>query len=123
MSLRHRSVLSIILLGFLCLWFVGCGSDDFTIPTAPTGVAATSGNNQVTISWMPVAGATSYNIYWSTTTGVPGPPGINNTPIYGASNPYTLTGLTTGTTYYFVVTAVKANVESPNSVQVSAIPT
>src|SRR3989304_2753726 len=39
-------------------------------PSAPTGVTATAGNGQVSISWSPVSGATSYNIYWSTATGV-----------------------------------------------------
>lgn len=40
-----------------------------TPPSAPTGVTATAGNAQVTISWSSVSGAT-YNLYWSTTTGV-----------------------------------------------------
>jgi hypothetical protein len=123
MKLINCSVLSIILLGFLCLWFVGCGSNGFTMPTAPTGVTATSGNGQVTIAWTPVAGATSYNIYWSTASGVSGPVGTNGTPLYSVTNPYTQMGLSVGTPYYYVVTSVNADVESQPSAQVSATPT
>src|ERR1039457_3175525 len=102
MKLINCSVLSIILLGFLCLWFVGCGSNGFTMPTVPTGVTATSGNGQVTIAWSPVAGATSYNIYWSIASGVSGPVGTNGTPLYRVTNPYTQMGLSVGTPYYYV---------------------
>ncbi len=38
--------------------------------SAPTGVNATAGDGQVTISWNSVSGATSYNIYWATWSGV-----------------------------------------------------
>jgi hypothetical protein len=41
-----------------------------TAPAAPSGVAATAADGEVVISWDPVPGATSYNIYWSTTLGV-----------------------------------------------------
>src|SRR6185436_18030466 len=38
-------------------------------PAAPTGVTATPGNAQVVLNWTAVTGATSYNIYRSTTSG------------------------------------------------------
>ena len=38
--------------------------------SAPTGVNATAEDGQVTISWNSVSGATSYNIYWATWSGV-----------------------------------------------------
>ena len=38
------------------------------IPLAPTGLTATAGNNEATISWNAVSGATTYNIYWSTSS-------------------------------------------------------
>jgi len=121
MKLINRPLLGILLLGCLSLCLAACGSD-FTNSTAPTGVTATAGKNQVTIAWTPVSGATSYNIYWSTTAGVTGQAGTNGTPIFGVPNPFTQTGLTAGTTYYYVVTSQNANAESPTSDQVSAIP-
>ena len=93
---------------------------DSTAPSAPTGVSATAGNGQTTVSWSSVSGATSYNIYWSTSSGVTKSSG---TKITGATSSYAHTGLTNGTTYYYVVTAVNSYGESSESSQVSAIPT
>jgi uncharacterized repeat protein (TIGR02543 family) len=62
--------------------------------TAPAGVTATAGKSQVTISWDAVSGATSYNIYWSTTSGVTKTSG---TRITGATSPYGHAGRTNGT--------------------------
>ncbi|HJV34105.1 fibronectin type III domain-containing protein [Geomonas sp.] len=87
------------------------------IPAAPTGVTATGGTNQVTVSWPAVSGATSYNLYWSTKTGVTTTSG---TKISGATSPYLQTGLAAGTSYYYVVTAVNSSGESAASAQVSA---
>ena len=91
--------------------------DHPTPPSAPTGVTATAGSTQVTISWTAVSNATSYNIYWSTTTGVTTTTG---TKIPEANSPYIQTGLAMGTTYYYVLTALDAVGESAASPQVSA---
>lgn len=88
-----------------------------TVPPAPIGVAAVGGTGQVTITWAAVTGATSYNIYYATTTGVTPATG---TQILNATSPYVQTGLANATTYYYVVTAVNAAGESAPSVQVSA---
>lgn len=88
-----------------------------TVPAAPIGVGAMGGTNQVTVSWATVTGATSYNLYWATTAGVTPATG---TKITGATSPYVQTGLTAGTTYYYVVTAVNAAGESAASAQASA---
>jgi fibronectin type 3 domain-containing protein len=88
-------------------------------PGAPTGVTASAGDGQVTISWSAVTGATSYNLYWSTSTGVTK---SNGTKIAGVTSPYTHTGRTNGTAYFYVVTAVNAAGESAESAQVSATP-
>ncbi len=88
-------------------------------PSPPTGVTATAGNGQVAITWASVSGATSYNIYWST---VPVVTKATGTKISGVISPYTHTGRTNGTTYYYVVTAVNSYGESGESLQVSATP-
>ena len=90
------------------------------IPSAPTGVTASAGDGQVSISWSAVSDATSYNIYWSTTSGVTKTSG---TKIADTTSPYSHTGLTNGTTYYYVVTAVNSAGESAESSEVSAAPT
>jgi fibronectin type 3 domain-containing protein len=87
------------------------------IPPAPTGLAATAGNAQVTLSWNASSGATSYNVKRSTTSGGPYTTVTNVT-----TTSYTNTGLTNGTTYYYVVSALNGSGESANSSQVSATP-
>jgi hypothetical protein len=89
----------------------------------PQGVSATPGNGQVIVSWPAVTGATSYNIYWSTTTGVTTANAINKTNVPGAATSYTVPNLTNGTAYYFVITEVNGNGESAASTEVSATPT
>jgi len=93
-------------------------------PAAPTGVSATAGNGQATISWSAVSGLT-YNLYMASVTGVTESNYSSlagGTATIGVTSPYVQTGLTNGTTYYFVVTAVNANGESSESSQVSATP-
>jgi fibronectin type 3 domain-containing protein len=88
-----------------------------TAPATPTGLAATAGNAQVSLAWTASAGATSYHVKRSTTTGGPytqvGAPSAAN---------YTDTGLTNGTTYYYVVSALNSAGESANSTEVNATP-
>ena len=86
-------------------------------PAAPTGLTATGGNAQINLSWTASSGATSYNVKRSTTSG-----SGYTTVASPAGTSYTNTGLTNGTTYYYVVTAVNANGESGNSNQASATP-
>ena len=89
-------------------------------PAAPTGVTATASVSSNVLSWPAVTGATSYNIYWSTTPGVaPSPATMLASTSTGS---YVHTGLTAGTTYYYVITATNANGESLPSVQVSGMP-
>jgi fibronectin type 3 domain-containing protein len=88
-----------------------------TVPAAPIGVSAVGGDLQVTVSWAAVSSATSYNLYWSPTSGVTPATG---TLIAGVSSPHAHTGLNAATTYYYVVTAVNAVGESAPSAQVSA---
>ena len=88
-----------------------------TAPAAPTGVTAVGGATQATITWPVVTGADSYNVYWSATNGVTKTSG---TKVAGVTSPYVKTGLSAGTTYYFIVTAVNSVGESAASTQASA---
>src|SRR5205823_5240685 len=87
------------------------------VPGAPTNVVATAGNGQVGLSWSASSGASSYNVKRSTTNGGP-----YTTVASPSTTSYTETGLTNGTTYYYVVSAVNTAGQSPNSGQVSATP-
>lgn len=89
-------------------------------PSAPTNVSATAGDGEVTISWDSVSGATSYNIYWATYSGVS--KADYEDVVSDVTSPYTHTGLTNGTTCYYVVTAENSYGESDGSSEVSATP-
>jgi fibronectin type 3 domain-containing protein len=89
-----------------------------TIPAAPTGVAATAGNAQVAIVWMASSGATSYHVKRATASA--GPYTQVAAPV---SSSFTDMGLTNGTTYFYVVSALNAAGESANSTPASAKPT
>lgn len=88
-------------------------------PSAPTGVTINAGNTRVSPSWTAVSGATSYNVYYSTTAGVTI---ANGTKIAGATSGSAVTGMVNGTPYYVVVTAVNDIGESAISSEVSATP-
>lgn len=89
-----------------------------TTPNAPTGLGASSGDGQATVVWSAVPGAAGYNLYYSTTSGA----GTAGTKISGVSSPYTLSGLSNGTTYYLVMTTVSSGLESAASAQTQATP-
>ena len=86
-------------------------------PSAPTGLSATAGNTQVSLTWNVSSGATSYNVKRATVSGGP-----YTTTASPATTNYTDTGLSNGTNYYYVVSAVNSFGESTNSVEVSATP-
>lgn len=97
----------------------GGGNPNPTVPAAPTGVTATVGDAQASLNWNAVSGATSYTVKRATTSG--GPYTTVATGI--AATSYVNTGLTNGTPYYYVVSAVNSVGESTNSSQVSVTPT
>lgn len=86
--------------------------------SAPTGLAATGGGNQVTLSWNSLTSATSYDVYRSTT-----PSGEGATPLATGITATTFTDTTAagGTTYYYKITAVNAGGEGPRSNEKSAL--
>ncbi len=86
-------------------------------PATPTGLAATSANASVSLTWNASTGATSYNVKRSTTTG--GPYATIASPTTAS---FADTTVTNGTTYFYVVSAMNGSGQSGNSAQVSATP-
>ncbi|KAF0096039.1 MAG: fibronectin type III domain-containing protein [Puniceicoccaceae bacterium 5H] len=87
------------------------------IPAVPSLLTPTIGDGSVTLSWNASTGSTSYTVLRSTTSGsgyaVIGNPG---------GTTFTDTGLSNGTTYYYVVRAANSAGTSGDSNQVSATP-
>jgi hypothetical protein len=76
-------------------------------PDAASGLTATAGNGQVTLSWTAGNGATSYNLYRAAESGYESPIASVVTGITGTS--YTDTGLNSGTTYYYQMVAINGS--------------
>ena len=93
-------------------------SDFGSAPAAPTGLTAAGGIGKINLSWNASPTATSYNVKRSTTSGGPYSLIANN--VTGTS--FTDSTVTAGTTYFYVVSAVNPQGESPNSNQASAAP-
>ena len=87
-------------------------------PAAPGGLMATAGNGSVALNWSASATATNYFVKRSLTSGSGYAAIATNT-----SLAFTNTGLSNGTLYYYVVSALNGAGESTNSTQVSARPT
>lgn len=83
----------------------------------PTGIAAYPGNAQVTVRWLPLAGATNYLVKRAMTSG--GSYTVTNTT---SGTSFTDTGLTNGDTYYYVVSAALTNGFTGDSIEVRATP-
>ena len=86
---------------------------------APTGLAATRGDAQVTLTWNAALGANGYNLKRSTISGGPYTVVGTNLPVVNFTNP----GVANGTGYYYVASTTNLVTESTNSIQVSALPT
>jgi len=125
-----KMFVTVSFLALLAVSMTGCGGGHNQTwffpkaPDAPTGVlAAFDSYTSVTIRWDSVPKATSYNIYYSADPDFTLTSGTK-TKISGVtSSPYHFTDATLidNTTYYFIVTAVKAGKESVASLKVSAI--
>ena len=92
------------------------------VPDPPTGLVADPGDHQILLSWTTVPGATGYSVLRSVQSGGPwanvgGPP--QGYPTQGV---FMDTGLTNGTTYYYVVLASNMYGLSTPSNQASATP-
>ena len=96
-------------------------STDNTTSTlsVPSDVTATLGWHQVAVDWTAVSGASSYTVYWGSSTGI----SSSSTAITGITDDnYTHTGLDNGTTYYYKVATVDSAGTGSLSSEVSATP-
>jgi fibronectin type 3 domain-containing protein len=84
---------------------------------APDGLQALVGDGSATLTWNVVGAATSYRVHRGASAG--GPYSLIASP---TSASYADTGLTNGTTYYYVVRSHSGAAESGNSQQISATP-
>jgi xyloglucan-specific exo-beta-1,4-glucanase len=74
-----------------------------SVPGLPAGLNATAGDAQVTLGWTAVAGASSYNVYRSTS-----PDSAGAKVGSSATTQFTDTSLSNGSTYYYAVAASNA---------------
>jgi cellulose 1,4-beta-cellobiosidase len=112
-GLRSKVCLLLVLTGLLA---IRSGAQTQS-PAVPIGLKALGKDSNVVLVWKASTGATSYHIKRSTTSGGP-----YTTVATGTCLCATNTGVTNGTTYYYVVSAVNTAGESVNSAQVSAKP-
>jgi hypothetical protein len=97
-----------------------------SVPTPPGAPTATAGNGTVKVGWSASTNSgglaiTGYDVFCSGTN----PPSTSGTPSATAAataTSTTLSGLTNGTTYYCVVTAVNSDGQSAPTGVVSALP-
>ena len=92
-------------------------------PAAPTGVKAVGGDAQVTVSWDPVANATSYDLFYATQAKVAEEDDrddMHAKRIKNVTSPFVVKGLAASTTYAFIVRAVNNGRRGSPSAEVSA---
>jgi subtilisin family serine protease/subtilase family serine protease len=89
-----------------------------SIPAAPADLTARGADGVVTLTWPAVLGAIRYNVKRSLTPGGPYAPLASA--VQGTS--YADTGVTNGTTYYYVVSAENMLGEGADSIEASATP-
>jgi glucuronoarabinoxylan endo-1,4-beta-xylanase len=93
------------------------GNGSGAVPLAPTGAAAVAADSEVALSWSGVSGATGYYANRATTSGGPYTRLAST-----ATASFLDTGLSNGTTYYYVITAQNATGVGARSAEVSATP-
>jgi hypothetical protein len=87
-------------------------------PPAPTGLQATAGDAQVSLTWGASSGASSYKVKRATVSG--GPYVIVASNLVATS--FNDTAVSNGTLYFYVVSAVGTGGESADSAEASAMP-
>lgn len=101
---------------------IGLGTDDAYQP--PEGFQTQVQGNRITLTWQHFPDE-EYNLYMASEPGVTPltVDKLKNGIVHKSVNsPFTISGLLEGTTYYFVITKIKDNVESEPSIEISATP-
>jgi len=96
----------------------GNSSQATATPMAAPTLSGTEANQEADLSWGSVSGAATYTLKRSTTSGS----GYSNVATGLSGTSYPNTGLTNGTTYYYVLVAVNSTGSSSNSNQVAVTP-
>ena len=96
-------------------------------PSAPAHLTASASSGAVDLSWSAPTSEggspiTGYDVYEGTTSGGESSTPVNPAPLAASATSSTVSGLTNGTTYYFMVKAINAAGSSPASNQASATP-
>ena len=116
-----KKLINIFLISCFSLTIISCGENDEnsssstaattdnttdnTTLSAPSGVNATLGYYKVAIDWTAVSGASSYTVYWGSSTGI----SSSSTAITGITEDnYTHTSLDNGTDYFYKVATVNS---------------
>ena len=114
MDVKNKRHLLSLFLFFFAVWpallFTGCGS----LRNIPSASTAESG--RVTLTWSQVPEATGYAVYMSTSPGVTR---FNGYRFPSNENSITITALSPGMTYYFIVTALGQSGEVGTSKEMS----
>jgi hypothetical protein len=129
-----NKILHIILISLFSLTVISCAkkdestssssssgttTDNTTTLSAPSGVSAKLGYYQVAVDWTAVSGASSYTVYWGSSTGITS----SSTAITGITDDnYTHSSLDNGTKYYYRVATVNSAGTGSLSSEVSATP-
>ena len=126
-----KKLINVFLISCFSLIIISCGekdensssstaaTTDNTTLSAPSDVSATLGYYQVAIDWTAVSGASSYTVYWGSSTGI----SSSSTAITGITDDnYTHSGRDNGTTYYYKVAAVDSSGTGSLSSEVNATP-
>jgi len=116
-AFRVFSLVSVF--SFLVACGGGGGGGNTVPPPAPASVSVTGDDGFNIVQWASVNDATSYNLYWSTGTGVTK---SNGNKISNVISPSRHAGLVNSIPYFYVVTAINANGESSDSIQITTSP-
>ena len=88
------------------------GTTNLAAKTSPTNTSASAGSSSFTLSWSANSESdrTGYKVYWDTDSGHP----YANFQDVGNVTSKTISGLSSGTTYYVTVTAYDSTFSSGN---------